>query len=130
MAHLEPTGCRVSYGQVKDEVTVFGVTYASAFLSWYLQGKCNGHRSFRLSPGVHEDDIAYNGLGFLARRFRDVVEQLRDFGNAQHGLPHNPWDGPCRFVAKSLAPFAPWGAGIKRTGLNVLAVLCAFRPCS
>ena len=54
------------------------------------EGKRDGHRDFCLSAGVHENDIAYNRLGFLARRFRDVVEQLRDFSNAQHGLPHNP----------------------------------------
>ena len=55
-----------------------------------LQGKRDGHRDFCLSASIHENDIAYNRLGFLARRFRDVVEQLRDFSNAQHGLPHNP----------------------------------------
>jgi hypothetical protein len=38
------------------------------------QGKRDGHRDFCLSAGVHENDIAYNRLGFLARRFRDVVE--------------------------------------------------------
>ena len=38
------------------------------------QGKRDGHRDFCLSAGVHENDIAHNRLGFLARRFRDVVE--------------------------------------------------------
>jgi hypothetical protein len=59
-------------------------------LELVLQGKRDGHRDFCLSARVHENDIAYNRLGFLARRIRDVVEQLRDFSNAQHGLPHNP----------------------------------------
>jgi hypothetical protein len=54
-----------------------------------LQGKRNGHRDFCPSAGIHESDIAFNRLGFLARRFRDVVEQLRDFSNAQHGSPHS-----------------------------------------
>jgi hypothetical protein len=59
-------------------------------LELVLQGKRDGHRDFCLSAGVHENDIACNRLGFLARRFRNVVEQLRDFSNAQDGLPHNP----------------------------------------
>ena len=51
-------------------------------LELVLQGKRDGHRDFCLSAGVHENDIAYNRLGFLVRRFRNVVEQLRDFSNS------------------------------------------------
>jgi hypothetical protein len=57
-------------------------------LELVLQGKRNGHRDFCPSAGIHENDITFNRLRLLARRFRDVVEQLRDFSNAQHGSPH------------------------------------------
>jgi hypothetical protein len=53
-----------------------------------VQFKRNGHRNFCLSASVHKNDIAYNRLRFLACRFHDVIEQLRDFRHAQHGIPH------------------------------------------
>jgi hypothetical protein len=50
--------------------------YASAFLSWCC----------RASAMAIETCVCR--LGFLACRFHDVVEQLRDFRRAQHGTPH------------------------------------------
>ena len=44
-------------------------------LELVLQGKRNSHRDFCPSAGIHENDIAFNRLGFLACRSRDVVEQ-------------------------------------------------------
>jgi hypothetical protein len=61
--------CCVSYGQVIDEVTAFGVTYASAFLSWYCSASAMAIETSVCRPAFIRTTLHTIGSAFLLAAF-------------------------------------------------------------
>ena len=59
----------VSYGQVNDEVTAFGVTYASAFLSWYCRASAMAIETSVCRPAFMRTTLHIIGSAFLLAAF-------------------------------------------------------------
>ena len=80
----------VSYGQVNDEVTAFGVTYASAFLSWYCSASAMAIETSVCRPAFIRTTLLTIGSRLQARSARNTSPAGDDLtDSSQNPLRHS-----------------------------------------